>query len=108
MSRVLIPYLFMIVTLLSACSVMGVSEWNAYQVFVEAKDTSGQLIEEARVTSAADKTEKTKTPGVFSLLYLKTGIHVVTISAPDKQTKQIKLTLPADHEKIMSVILIDK
>jgi len=108
MKSLLLSLLLVFGLLLStACTLVGVKEWNAYQVTIEVKNTSSQLIENASVTSAADKTKKMKTPGTYSLLYAKTGIHVVTISAPNKQTKQIKLTMPADREKIMTVILKD-
>ena len=104
-------YLLISILLISvftaSCSLIGVEEWNAYKVTIEVKDSFSHLISDASVTSTADKTEKAKAPGTYKLLYAKTGIHVITISAPHKQTKQIKLVMPADNEKIMTVILAD-
>ena len=99
----------LLLTLFSSfsCSLIGVKEWNAYKVTIEVRDSYSHLIPDASVTSMADKTEKAKAPGTYNLLFTATGIHVVTISAPKKQTKQIRFVLPRDNEKIMTVILAD-
>lgn len=100
--------LVLVATFATACSLVGVSEWNANKVTVEVRDTSNELIDEAVVTSTADEINKSKTPGTYSLLYAKTGLQVVTVSAPHKQTKQIKVSVPADNNKIFTVILNDQ
>lgn len=97
----------LVLILLSACSIVGVTEITGYKVIVEVKDTNGDIVQNALVTSNADGVDKEK-PGVYSLLYGKTGLYVVTIAAPDKQTKQIKVSVPADKDKVFSVVLNDK
>lgn len=95
------------IAVLSACSLIGVTEVTGYKMTVEVRDTNNVIVEAASVTSTADSTKKTK-PGIYTLLYGKTGLYVVTISAPDKQTKQIKVNVPADQDKVFTVILNDK
>ncbi len=102
----LLPFVLASFLLLDACSLIGVTEITAYKVTVEAKDQRGQIVPDAHVTSRADKTRKVK-PGIYELLYARTGLYVVTISAPDKLTKQIKVSVPADKDKIFTVILDD-
>ena len=91
----------------TACSIIGVNKWNAYQIIIEVKDSSNQILMDAVVTSDADKIVRSEISGTYSLLYSSTGLHVVTISAPNKMTKQIKLNMPLDNEKIMTIILKD-
>ncbi len=93
--------------IISACSIIGVNEITGYKLTVEVRDMNGQLIEDASVTSTADHSKKIK-PGTYTLLYGSTGLYVVTITAPAMRTKQIKVSIPVDQDKMFSVVLIDK
>lgn len=86
---------------------MGTNKWTASAVTIEVRDQNGEAIENAQVTTSELK-EETNDEGHVELYFPVTGLHVVTISAENKATKQIKVSIPQDQGHIVNVVLESK
>ena len=94
--------------LISGCSLMGENQWSAYKVIVDVQNESGQAIANASLESSDIKSQTTNESGRAELQFRSAGLHVVTIVAENKTTKQIKIALPQDDNKIINVTLSTK
>jgi len=93
---------------LSSCSLLGMDSWGAFKITVEVIDKSGVGVPQAMVKTSNDLQKQTNENGQVELTYVSSGLHVVTVSADDKETKQFKITLPRDDQKQVSIVLNDK
>jgi hypothetical protein len=100
--------LILLVVLLAGCSLFGINQWSAYKVIIDVQDQTGHAVENAVLESNDVKTQTTDESGQTQLRFKVAGLHVVTITAENKITKQIKIGLPQDDNKIIQVILKDK
>jgi len=91
--------------LMSGCSLLGENQWSAYKVIVNVQNETGQAIQNASLESSDIKTQNTNENGRSELQFRSAGLHVVTIMAENKETKQIKVALPQDDNKIINVTL---
>jgi len=94
--------------LFSGCSLMGENQWSAYKVIVDVQNESGQALSNASLESSDIKSQTTNKNGRSELQFRSAGLHVVTIVAENKITKQIKIALPQDDNKIINVTLSAK
>jgi len=92
----------------SGCSLLGVNQWSAYKVTVDVHNQSGVAVENTKLVSNNVESKTTNKEGRADLKFPVAGLHVVTITAEGKVTKQIKISLPQDDNKIIHVILKDK
>ena len=97
-----------LVSLLASCSLIGVSKWTAYKIVVEVHDQAGSPAVNVNVASSENQQNMTNEKGQTELFYTQIGLHVITLSAENKQTKQIKISLPQDNNKVITVVLKDK
>ena len=91
--------------LISGCSLPGINQWTAYKVILDVRNETGQVIESVKLESSDIKTQITNEKGRSELKFSSAGLHVVTIMAENKVTKQIKISLPQDDNKIINVTL---
>ena len=89
---------------LVSCASMGAGKWSAYSMVVEINDEKGMPLADAQVSSI-DNDAKTNASGRATLYYRTKGLYVITIQAPSMETTQIKVTIPSDIDKIVSVQL---
>ena len=94
-----------ILFLISGCSLLGENQWSAYKVTLDVRNETGQVIESVKLESSDIKTQITNKNGRSELKFRSAGLHVVTIMAENKVTKQIKISLPQDDNKIINVTL---
>jgi len=90
---------------MSGCSLLGENQWSAYKVIVDVQNETGQAIQNASLESSDIKSQSTDENGRSELQFRSAGLHVVTIMAKNKETKQIKIGLPQDDNKIIKVTL---
>jgi len=101
-------FLFSGILNLASCSLLKANDWNAFSVILEVSDASGAKIEGAKVQSSEKNEEYTDTLGRVVLFYTQTGFHIVTIQYEGMLTKQVKLKLPDDADKIVLISLQSK
>ena len=100
--------LILLLLLTSGCSLLGENQWSAYKVTLDVKNEMGVSISNVKLESSDIKTQMTNTDGRSVLKFKSAGLHVVTIVANNKITKQIKVALPQDDNKIINVTLSEK
>ena len=94
---------------LGACGFKSVKQWASNKVTVEVFDSFASPIIDASVeTSENQQQVPTDQSGKAIIYYQKTGLKVITISAENYETKQIKVTMPNDNNKIVNVTLSKK
>jgi len=93
---------------LSGCSLLGTSQWTAYRVTVNVVDELGVAVEFAKLESNGVQTKETNELGRVVIQFRAAGLHVVTLTAENKATKQIKVSLPKDDGKVLNATLVDK
>lgn len=93
---------------LSGCSLLGERQWAAYKVIVQVESSTGDFLSEVKLESNEVKTQLTNQVGQATLQFRAPGLHVVTITAKDYETKQIKVHLPQDDSKIFNAFLTAK
>lgn len=98
----------LLLVLMSGCSLLGEHQWSAYKVTVDVKNETGQVLEGVKLESNNVKEKITDNMGRVELKFRNAGLHVVTLMATDKVTKQIKIFLPQDDGKIVNVVLSAK
>lgn len=91
-----------------ACSLIGVNNWGMFKISVEVIDKSGAGIPKALIKTTDNQEEYTDQHGQAQLRYVSSGLHVVTVFAQGKETKQFKVSLPRDDQKQISIVLNDK
>lgn len=95
--------------LVSACAIKSVKQWASNKVTVEVHDSFASPIPDASVeTSENQQQALTDQSGRAIIYYQKTGLKVITISAESYETKQIKVIMPNDNNKIVNVTLPKK
>lgn len=97
----------LLVTLCS-CSLLGGKQWSAYSVIIEVQNDASEGVANAVLEANDMKTKITGEEGRAKLKFRTAGIHVVTISADHKATKQVKIQLPQDDNKIINIVLNTK
>jgi len=98
----------LVFTMLAGCSLLGTNQWAAYKITVDVQNEVGQAISQVKLESNEVKPQITDENGRAVIQFRSAGLHVVTISADEKMTKQIKVSLPQDENKIFNVILFDR
>ena len=93
---------------MSGCSLLGENQWSAYKVILDVRNETGQPISDVKLESSDIKAQITNIDGRSELNFRSAGLHVVTIIAKNKATKQIKISLPQDDNKIINVVLTTK
>jgi len=97
-----------VIMLCASCAIKGVKEWASNKLEVEVQDSSGKSIFHALVETSENQQIDTNKEGRAMLYYQKSGLKVITISAAKYETKQIKVNMPKDNNKVVNVILSDK
>ena len=87
---------------------MGTNQWSAYRVTIHIENEIGNPIIKAKLESNDVKSQFTNSEGRGEIKFRVAGLHVVTITAKDKVTKQIKVHLPQDDNRIITVALDSK
>ena len=95
--------------LVSACGIKSVKQWASNKVIVEVYDSFATPLPDVSVeTSENQQYVLTDQSGRAVIYYQKTGLKVITISAENYETKQIKVIMPNDNNKIVNVTLSKK
>ena len=91
-----------------SCGIKGIKEWASNKMVIEVQNSSGKAMFHALVETNENQQVHTDKEGKAILYYQKTGLKVITISAEKFETKQIKVNMPKDNNKVVNVILLDK
>lgn len=94
--------LLVLLMFLSACTTIGTGKWSAYSVTVEINTVDGTPIKGAKVSSI-DNDMKTDAKGQAVLYFRTKGLYVITVHSDGMETTQVKVTMPTDIDKIVSV-----
>ncbi len=97
-----------LITVCCSCGIKSVKEWAANKLVVEVQDSMGKAIFHALVETSENQQIETDEDGKAMLYYQKSGLKVITIGAEKFETKQIKVNMPKDNNKVVNVILIGK
>ncbi|MDH3325123.1 MAG: hypothetical protein OEM38_00230 [Gammaproteobacteria bacterium] len=96
------------VIFLSSCSLWKANDWNAYKVTLEVQDESGQAVPDVNIQTAGMHEKKTNNQGRATLFYTQAGFHIATLHEVGMLTKQIKIDIPRDANKIVTLSLKSK
>ena len=108
MKKSILLFLLVACVLASSCGIKGIKEWASNKLIVEVHDTFSSPISNASVETSENQQKLTNQEGRVILHYQKTGLKVITISAENYETRQIKVTMPNDNNKIVNVALSKK
>lgn len=106
----IIKNILTVITLLavSSCSLLKPNDWNSYKVTLEVRDVQGDTISGAGIRSSARVSHKTDEQGRVSLYYIQRGLHIVTVQSAEMKTKQVKIRVPDDANRIVSLYMQPK
>lgn len=94
----------MLIATLGACASLGAGKWSAYSMTVQINDSAGSPLAGVKVSSIDNET-RTNEQGSATLYYRTKGLYVITVQAAGMETTQIKVTVPADMDKVIAVHL---
>lgn len=99
------PLGLLLLVSVSSCVSMGAGKWSAYSMTIQVNSSDGTPIKGAVVSSIDNDKIKTNTKGQAILYFRTKGLYVITVHAEGMETTQVKVTLPTDIDKIVSVFL---
>lgn len=100
-----ILFVILILFTTSSCSLLKHNDWNSYKVTLEIRDVQGEIISGADIRSSARHVPTTDEEGRVSLYYMKRGLHIITVQSAQMKTKQVKIRVPDDANKIVSLYM---
>ncbi len=103
-----ISIVLVICSTIISCSLWKANEWNSSKVIIEVYNNKGEPLVKSGITTTANQKSLTDSEGRAVLFYQKSGLHIVTVESMGKMTKQIKIRIPTDVNKVVNVVLIDK
>jgi len=103
--RILVVIVILVTT---SCAVKGVREWASSKIIVELQNQVGESVTNALIESSEDQQIKSDKDGRATLYYQRSGLKVITISAGKYVTKQIKVNIPKDNDKVVNIVLSKK
>jgi len=88
---------------LVSCVLLGIDK--TYALSVKIIDEENLLVAGAIVKSTNQQSEISDESGLVHLRYRHKGLHVVTVIAKGKNTKQIKVQIPIDKQEFITIQL---
>ena len=93
--------------ILSGCF-SSAGKWSAYSMSIQINAADGSPLQNATVRSIGGQEQLTNEDGMATLYFRTKGLYVITISAADTETTQIKVNVPADTENVVVVQMPSK
>jgi len=90
---------------IQGCSIIGDKNWSAYKVILEVQDEIGNTVSGANVISSSNAKQVTDVLGRSTLYYTQRGLHIITVNTQNMFTKQVKVKIPEDNNKIVTLSL---
>lgn len=97
--------IFFIAVVLNGCGLFAYERLAAYDLTVQVRDSSGAPVSGATIKSTDNQKVKTSRKGEARLVYTTGGLHVITVSARNSSTQQIKVTVPMVEQNRITVYL---
>ncbi len=104
--------IFLLVTFIAvfseSCTLWRANDWNAYRVALEVLDEYGQPVSAAKILTSARQDKQADQKGRVTLYFSQTGLHIITVQASGMYTRQVKIKIPDDVNRIIVVALRSK
>ena len=97
-----------IAVLSESCTLWKANDWNAYRVVIQVLDEYGQPVSPVNILTSARHDKKVDRKGRVTLYFSQTGLHIITVQATGMYTRQIKIKMAEDVNKIIVVALRSK